>query len=73
MLIVASEFGRTAKENGTLGTDRGTAGAMFLAGGAINGGQVLGDWPGLAKDQLFEGRDLQPTSNAFSWIATVLA
>ncbi len=73
VVIVASEFGRTAKENGTKGTDHGTAGAMFLAGGAINGGRVLGDWPGLAKKQLFEGRDLQPTSNAFSWIATVLA
>jgi uncharacterized protein (DUF1501 family) len=72
VVIVASEFGRTVKQNGTLGTDHGTGSALFLAGGAVNGGQVLGKWPGLKNEQLFEGRDLMPTSNTFSWIANVL-
>ena len=73
LVIVATEFGRTAKENGTAGTDHGTGGAMLFAGGAINGGQVLGGWPGLKREQLFEERDLMPTSNSLSWIATALA
>jgi len=72
VVIVASEFGRTVKQNGTLGTDHGTGSALFLAGGAVNGGQVLGKWPGLKTEQLFEQRDLMPTSNTFSWIANVL-
>ncbi len=73
VVMVATEFGRTAKENGTGGTDHGTASAMFLAGGAIKGGRVLGQWPGLAKEQLFEQRDLMPTTNSISWVKTVLA
>ncbi|RDV26867.1 DUF1501 domain-containing protein [Alteromonas aestuariivivens] len=72
VIIVATEFGRTAKENGTQGTDHGTASALLLAGGAVRGGQVLGQWPGLAPEQLYEQRDLMPTSNSFDWIATVL-
>jgi uncharacterized protein (DUF1501 family) len=72
VVIVASEFGRTVKQNGTSGTDHGTGNALFLAGGAVNGGQVLGKWPGLKTEQLFEQRDLMPTSNTFSWIANVL-
>jgi len=72
VVIVASEFGRTVKQNGTSGTDHGTGSALFLAGGAVNGGQVLGKWPGLKTEQLFEQRDLMPTSNTFSWIANVL-
>lgn len=72
VVIIATEFGRTAKENGTAGTDHGTASAMFLAGGAINGGKVLGDWPGLSNDKLFEQRDLMPTTSIFSWIAATL-
>ncbi|WP_440876700.1 DUF1501 domain-containing protein [Thalassotalea sp. PLHSN55] len=72
LVVVATEFGRTAKENGTAGTDHGSASAMFLAGGAVNGGQVLGQWPGLAQAQLFEQRDLKPTSSTFSWIATAI-
>jgi len=72
VVIVASEFGRTVKQNGTSGTDHGTGSALFLAGGAVNGGQVLGKWPGLKNEQLFEGRDLMPTSNTFSWIGSVL-
>ncbi len=73
VVIVATEFGRTAKENGTGGTDHGTGSAMFLAGGAVKGGQVLGQWPGLADAQLFQQRDLMPTTGVFSWLATVLA
>jgi uncharacterized protein (DUF1501 family) len=73
VVIVATEFGRTARENGTAGTDHGTASAMFIAGGSIDGGRVLGQWPGLKNQQLFEQRDLQATSNTFSWIATILS
>ncbi len=73
LVVVATEFGRTAKENGTGGTDHGTGSAMFLAGGAVNGGQVLGEWPGLSQQQLFEQRDLMPTTNTFSWIAAAMS
>ena len=72
VVMIATEFGRTAKENGTGGTDHGTGGAMFMLGGAVNGGMVLGEWPGLKQEQLFKGRDLMPTTSTFSWIATVL-
>lgn len=72
VIIVATEFGRTVKENGTLGTDHGTASAMFIAGEKVKGGQIAGQWPGLADEQLFEKRDLMPTSNTFSWIARTL-
>jgi len=76
LVIVATEFGRTAAINGTGGTDHGTASAMFFAGGAISnnnqivGGNVLGDWPGLSDSSLYEGRDLKATSNVFDWIAS---
>lgn len=73
VVIIATEFGRTAKENGTLGTDHGTGSALFLAGGAVKGGMVKGRWPGLAENKLFEKRDLLPTTNSFAWIASVLA
>ncbi|OUS23229.1 hypothetical protein A9Q98_15885 [Thalassotalea sp. 42_200_T64] len=72
LVMVATEFGRTAKENGTGGTDHGTGSAMFIAGGGIKGGQVLGQWPGLKTEQLFNGRDLMPTSNTFSWVGAML-
>jgi uncharacterized protein (DUF1501 family) len=72
IVIVTTEFGRTVKVNGTSGTDHGTASALFLSGGAIKGKQVLGDWPGLAQEQLYEQRDLKPTSDVRSWIAAVL-
>lgn len=58
-VLCVTEFGRTARENGTTGTDHGTGGAMLYAGGALRGGQVLGDWPGLV--DLYAGRDLMPT------------
>ncbi|MBO9463999.1 DUF1501 domain-containing protein [Tropicibacter sp. R15_0] len=60
-IVAMTEFGRTARFNGTKGTDHGTGGAMILAGGAIRGGQVWADWPGLSEDALFQRRDLMPT------------
>ncbi|MDQ1081919.1 DUF1501 domain-containing protein [Pseudoroseomonas cervicalis] len=60
-VLVMTEFGRTARINGNGGTDHGTGGAAFLAGGAIAGGRVLADWPGLSESQLYEKRDLQPS------------
>ncbi len=68
LVIIGTEFGRTVAVNGTRGTDHGTASALFFAGGNINGGKVLGDWPGLAKENLHEGRDLMPTSSSWDWI-----
>jgi len=56
-----TEFGRTARLNGSGGTDHGTGGSMLLAGGAVRGGRVLTDWPGLTEADLFQGRDLRPT------------
>jgi uncharacterized protein (DUF1501 family) len=63
MILTASEFGRTVRENGTRGTDHGHANAMFLIGGGVRGGRASGEWPGLAKDKLFEGRDLALTTD----------
>lgn len=60
-VLVATEFGRTVRVNGTAGTDHGTGGVAFLLGGAIAGGRVAGDWPGLS--ELFENRDLVPTTD----------
>jgi len=60
-VVAMTEFGRTVRENGTKGTDHGTGGAMVLAGGAVRGGQVFGDWPGLRQRDLYKGRDLMPT------------
>jgi uncharacterized protein (DUF1501 family) len=62
-LVTMSEFGRTAHENGTGGTDHGHANVMFVLGGNVRGGKVLGRWPGLAKEQLNEGRDLALTTD----------
>ncbi|WP_044562222.1 DUF1501 domain-containing protein [Azospirillum sp. B4] len=63
VVAVVTEFGRTARPNGTGGTDHGTATAAFLAGGAVQGGRVLADWPGLSDDRLYQGRDLAPTQD----------
>jgi uncharacterized protein (DUF1501 family) len=60
-VLAVSEFGRTVRPNGAGGTDHGTAGAGFLLGGKVRGGRVLADWPGLARAQQHEGRDLRPT------------
>ena len=61
VVAVVTEFGRTAHINGTFGTDHGTATVAFLAGGALQGGRVIADWPGLKTAQLHEARDLKPT------------
>jgi len=60
-VLVATEFGRTVAVNGTRGTDHGTASCAFLVGGAVKGGRILADWPGLATGNLYQGRDLNPT------------
>lgn len=73
VVAIATEFGRTAKENGTAGTDHGTASTLMLAGGAISGGVVGGKWPGLTKEELFNERDLMPTSTTFGWLSALLA
>jgi uncharacterized protein (DUF1501 family) len=62
-VLVVTEFGRTARVNGTMGTDHGTGGAAFILGGAVQGGRILGDWPGLAPANLFQNRDLWPTTD----------
>ena len=61
-VLVMTEFGRTARVNGTKGTDHGTATVAFVAGGAVRGGRVAGAWPGLGADKLYENRDLAPTT-----------
>jgi len=63
MLVTMSEFGRTAHQNGTGGTDHGHANVMFVLGGKVNGGRVYGEWPGLNDGQLNEGRDLKVTTD----------
>jgi uncharacterized protein (DUF1501 family) len=73
VVVAASEFGRTVKPNGTFGTDHGTGGVIFLAGGAVNGGRVIADWPGLARRSLFEERDLLPTLDLRAVLKGVLA
>jgi uncharacterized protein (DUF1501 family) len=60
-VLLATEFGRTVAENGTRGTDHGTATAAYLLGGAVRGGRVVTDWPGLSSRQLYQDRDLRPT------------
>ncbi len=73
IVLVATEFGRTAAANGTGGTDHGTASAAMLLGGAVQGGRVIADWPGLAANRLYEGRDLRATMSLDSFIAGALA
>ena len=71
-VLVMTEFGRTAAENGSGGTDHGTGGAMLYAGGALKGGQVLGPWPGLSEAALYDRRDLMPTTDVRIWAAAVM-
>lgn len=72
VVVVATEFGRTARVNGTQGTDHGTGSALLLAGGALKPGGMVGDWPTLADNRLFEGRDLAPTLDVRSVFKGVL-
>ncbi|MEP2734919.1 MAG: DUF1501 domain-containing protein [Erythrobacter sp.] len=73
VMIVTTEFGRTVKPNPSNGTDHGTGAAALLLGGSVRGGRVLGDWPGLADGQLYEGRDLRPTASLESMLAGAVA
>lgn len=73
VVVIATEFGRTVAPNGAGGTDHGTGAAAFLAGGAINGGRVLADWPGLSRGALYENRDLRPTVDLRGVLKGVLA
>jgi uncharacterized protein (DUF1501 family) len=71
-IVVMTEFGRTAQVNGTVGTDHGTGTVAFLAGGAVVGGRVIADWPGLKAANLYQGRDLNPTTDLRSVLKGLL-
>ena len=73
VVLIMTEFGRTARMNGTGGTDHGTGGVAFVLGGAVKGGRVQATWPGLAPNQLFENRDLAPTTDLRSVAKGLLA
>lgn len=73
IVAVVTEFGRTVAVNGTRGTDHGTASAAILLGGAVAGGRVMTDWPGLRSADLYQGRDLKPTTDMRSVFKAVLA
>lgn len=73
LVLAMTEFGRTARQNGSLGTDHGTGGAMIMAGGALKGRKVYGKWPGLSDTDLYAGRDLMPTADIRAYGAWALA
>ena len=72
-VVVMTEFGRTARPNGTRGTDHGTAGAGFIIGPRVARARVLSDWPGLDNGALFEGRDLKPTLDTRAVLKAAIA
>jgi uncharacterized protein (DUF1501 family) len=72
LVLGLTEFGRTVRENGSRGTDHGTGGAAIFAGGALNGKQVFGDWPGLAPGDLYRDRDLMPTTDVRAYAGWAL-
>jgi uncharacterized protein (DUF1501 family) len=72
VIVVATEFGRTARINGTEGTDHGTGTIALLAGGAVKGGRVIADWPSLKAASLYQNRDLAPTTDLRAVIKGVL-
>jgi uncharacterized protein (DUF1501 family) len=72
-VLIVTEFGRTAAANGTRGTDHGTGAAAFLLGGAVAGGRVIADWPGLSASALYQGRDLKPTTDLRAVMKGVLS
>lgn len=71
-VVVMSEFGRTVRENGNGGTDHGHGNVMWVAGGNVRGGTIYGEWPGLAAENLYEGRDLPVTTDFRDVLSTVL-
>ena len=73
VVVVATEFGREVAINGTLGSDHGSGGAAFVLGGAIKGGRVMSDWPGLSKRDRFEGRDVRSTTDLRGVLKGVLS
>ncbi|MGE0119857.1 MAG: DUF1501 domain-containing protein [Dongiaceae bacterium] len=72
VIVTLTEFGRTAHPNGTGGTDHGTASATFVMGGAVNGGRVIADWPGLSRSRLYQSRDLAPSLDTRSVCKAIL-
>lgn len=72
-VVCVTEFGRTAAENGNMGTDHGTGGAMLYFGGALRGGRVVADWPGLAEADLYDRRDLMPTRDLRAHLGWIMA
>jgi len=72
VVVLVTEFGRTVRINGTRGTDHGTGGAALLLGGAVKGGRVIADWPGLEDADLLDGRDLKPTTDVRALLKGVL-
>jgi len=73
VVLTMSEFGRKIRENGNSGTDHGHATAMLALGGPVNGGRVLGRWPGLGVEQRFEGRDVAVTTDFRDLFGEILA
>lgn len=71
-VMAMTEFGRTVRQNGSKGTDHGTGGTVVMAGGAIRGGSVFGDWPGLAEEDLYKRRDLMPTADIRLYAAAAM-
>lgn len=72
VVLAMTEFGRTAAENGSGGTDHGTGGTMVMAGGGLRGGRVYGEWPGLEESNLYAGRDLMPTADVRAYAGWAL-
>jgi len=71
-LVVATEFGRNVRENGSTGTDHGRAGVMFVMGPAVRGGRIFGEWPGIAREQLEDGQDLRVTTDTRDILAELV-
>ena len=72
VVLIVTEFGRTVAMNGTRGSDHGVGGVAFAAGGVVDGGRVLGEWPGLGRRDLYQGRDLMPTTDVRALFRAVL-
>jgi len=72
VVVVATEFGRTVRMNGTQGTDHGTGSLAYILGGAVRGGRVISDWPGIGSSNLLDGRDLMPTTSLEMMLAGVI-